>query len=122
MQSTSARLSMLFCLTALAACAQHHEGGAPATGGRPAPDPRSAAAPRRVTRAELLERLRVPLSRSDDGLRWQPHGARAARLDLRGRARHAVVARAGRDGQLRISCVDSLAGAERALADGADAP
>ena len=116
-----AEVYTLCCIGMLAACAQHHEAGAPAGGGVSAPS-QAARAPARVTRAELLERLREPLSRSDDGLRFERHGARAARLDLKGRGRHAAMARVGRDGQVHITCVDSLAGAERALSDEADAP
>jgi hypothetical protein len=116
------RFVLLCCLGLLSACAQHHGGGESGAGGGAAPSQRAPATPAQVTRAELLERLRVPLSRSDDGLRFERHGARAAQLDLKGRGQHAVMARVGRDGRVRITCVDSMAGAERALADEADAP
>lgn len=71
----------------------------------------------RATRAELIDRLRMPLSRSSEGLRFEPHGAsgQQQRLRLQGRAQHAVVARIDEEGQLRMSCVESPEAAARAL-------
>jgi hypothetical protein len=108
---------MVAVVTCLLGCARRSaDGGGPAqppTASAPAPP--APAGPVRVSRAALIERLRMPLSRSSDGLRFEPHGAHGQRLRLQGRAQHAMVARIDESGQLQMSCVDSPEAAERAL-------
>jgi hypothetical protein len=80
--------------------------------------PPMPAAPPLLQRAELIERLRMPLSRDTSDLHWEPRPGGSAVARLRGRAQHAILARVGADGRVQTTCVDDLAGAERALAGG----
>ncbi len=74
-----------------------------------------AATPARARIEALLQRLAPGLSRSTDGLSWRttPSGARS--LDLHGHFGHAMLATRGKDGALRITCVDNLPAARRVL-------
>lgn len=76
----------------------------------------------RVSRDELLERLRTPLSRAIDDLPREQRPAGGYSLGLRGRVQHAMVAWRDQNGQLQSRCVDSLPGAADALAHAEHVP